>query len=205
MLHVGMTGGIASGKSTVGELLRAKGAIVIDHDLLTRRVQEPNQEAWQKIVEHFGTDILNADRQINREKLGRIVFSDQQERERLNGIVHPAVFKLWQDQLADIRQKQPNAIVISDIPLLIETESTNLVDLVILVFVSPEIQLRRLMERNGLTLEDAQKRIASQMPITHKQAYADFIIDNSGSEENTCKAVDALWGELLKLERHQQT
>ena len=201
MLHVGITGGIASGKTTVDNLFCEKGAILIDHDLLTRHVQEPDAEAWQQIVAHFGTGILRADRQIDREKLGQIVFSDERERLILNDIVHPAVFRLWKKQLDEIERRQPDAVVLSDIPLLIETESTGLVDLVILVFVPSEIQLDRLMTRNGLSREDAEKRIASQMPIADKRPYADFIIDNSGTMEETRRSVDAVWEKLLILQQ----
>jgi dephospho-CoA kinase len=201
MLNVGLTGGIASGKSTVAKMLQEKGAYLIDFDKLAHFVEEPGQPAWNAIVNFFGEDILNEDRTINRIKLGLIVFLDREKLSRLNSIVHPAVFEEWKRRLEDFRRKDPGAIVISDVPLLIEVGMQQQVDVVVLVHVSPEDQIQRLMERNGCSREDAVRRLSSQMPIDEKISHADLVIDNKGSVEETEIAVNAVWEDLLIRER----
>lgn len=204
MLNAGLTGGIAGGKSTVSDFLRRKGAFIIDHDLLTRKVQEPDGAAWRGIVNHFGETVLNPDRSIDREALGKIVFSDPGELRKLNEIVHPAVYAQWKSDIARIEAQKKDALIISDIPLLIEVGWTGDVDLLIVVFIPPEEQIKRLMNRNGLSLEDAHKRLDSQMPIADKLKYADFVIDNSGTIEETRKKVDAVWEKLIELEQKKR-
>ena len=201
MLNVGLTGGIASGKSTVAKMFQAKGAYLIDLDKLAHFVEEPDQIAWKAIVDYFGPDILNENRTINRIKLGSIVFPDREKLSRLNSIVHPAVFEEWRRRIEDIGEKTPAAIVISDVPLLIEAEMLHQVDVVILVHVSPEDQIQRLMDRNGCSREDAERRLSTQMPIDEKISHADFVIDNKGSLEKTEISVNAVWEELLIRER----
>jgi dephospho-CoA kinase len=201
MLNVGLTGGIASGKSTVAKMFQAKGAYLIDLDKLAHLVEEPDQIAWKAIVDYFGPDILNEDRTINRVKLGLIVFPDREKLSKLNSIVHPAVFEEWRERIDEIREKNAAAIIISDIPLLIEAGMRHQVDVVILVHVSPEDQLQRLMDRNGCSREDAERRLSTQMPIDEKISHADFFIDNKGSLEKTEISVNAVWEELLIRER----
>lgn len=201
---MGLTGGIAGGKSTISDFFRLKGAFIIDHDLITREVQEPDGAAWQGIVDHFGETILNPDRSVNREALGKIVFSDPMELRKLNEIVHPAVYAQWKSDIARIEAQKEDAVIISDIPLLIEVGWTADVDLLIVVFIPPEEQIRRLMNRNGLSFEDAHKRLASQMQIAEKLKYADFVIDNSGTIEETRKKVDAVWEELIEREQKKR-
>jgi dephospho-CoA kinase len=201
MLHAGLTGGIASGKSTVSECLQDKGAVIIDHDILSRIVQKPGGIAWKEIVNHFGPDILNLDRSINREKLARTVFSSEEELSHLNRMVHPAVYAQWKQQISCIQGENPDAIIISDVPLLIEVGWYKEGGLIIVVYIDPEEQIRRLMERNGLSHDDAELRLASQMSIREKIRYADFVIDNSGTFEQTKKSVDELWDKLVELQR----
>jgi dephospho-CoA kinase len=201
MLNVGLTGGIASGKSTVAKMFEDNGAYLIDFDALAHFAEEPDQPAWKAIVEFFGTDILNEDGTINRTKLGLIVFADQEKLSRLNSIVHPAVFDLWRRRIEDIREMNPRAIVVSDIPLLIEVRMQHLFDVVILVHVSPEDQIRRLTERNEYSRKEAESRLDKQMPIDEKIPYADYVIDNKGPIETTRSVVNAVWEELLARER----
>jgi dephospho-CoA kinase len=196
MLNVGLTGGIASGKSTVARMLKEKGAILIDLDELAHAVQKPDGPVWTEIVRHFGQDILQADRTIDRRKLGAVVFADRAKLDLLNRLVHPAVLSEWQRRMEKIRKKRPDAIVLSDIPLLIEAGLMPMVDVVLLVYLSPEEQIRRLMARNGYSREDARIRLASQMPIGEKIPHADFVIHNEGPLEETRRAVGALWKEL---------
>ncbi len=201
MLNVGLTGGIASGKSTVGRMLADKGAVVIDFDALARIVVEPEGPVWRAIVESFGRDVLGADRAIDRRKLGAIVFADRRKRELLNRLVHPAVLAEWRERLAKIRAEQPEAIVLSDIPLLFEVDLKPQVDLVLVVYASPEEQIRRMVARNGYSREEAMARLASQMPIDAKLPEADLVVRNDGSVEETRSTVDDLWDELQKRER----
>jgi dephospho-CoA kinase len=196
MLNVGLTGGIATGKTTVAGMFQEKGADLIDFDVLTRYAEEPDRPAWKAIVDFFGTGVLNSDRTINRGKLGAIVFQDRAKLAKLNDIVHPLVFREWRLCIAGIQKTKPDAVVISDIPLLIETNSQKLVDVVILVYATPERQLERLLARDGCTREDALNRLASQLPIDEKIPHAHMIIDNSSSWEETRRCVDAIWEEL---------
>ena len=201
MLNVGLTGGIATGKSTVARILVEKGARLIDFDELSHVVEETGGPVCQEIVRHFGEGILHDDRTINRRKLGDIVFVDREKLDLLNRLVHPAVFKEWNRRIEEIRQVQPDAIVLSDIPLLIEAGMKPMVDLVLLVYLPPEEQIARMVARNGYSREDAEKRIASQMPIGEKLPYADIVVHNDGSPETTRKTLNAIWAELINRER----
>ncbi|MBA4421746.1 MAG: dephospho-CoA kinase [Syntrophus sp. (in: bacteria)] len=203
-MNVGLTGGIATGKSTVARILVGKGALLIDFDELSHDVEQPEGPVWQEIVRHFGEEILHDDRTINRRKLGDIVFADREKLGLLNRIVHPAVFKEWHRRIEEIRKVQPDAIVLSDIPLLIEAGMKPMVDLVLLVYLSPEEQIARLVARNGYRREDAEKRIASQTPIGEKLPFADIVVHNDGSPETTRIAVGEVWEELKNRERSRR-
>ncbi|OPX41545.1 MAG: dephospho-CoA kinase [Deltaproteobacteria bacterium] len=201
MLNVGLTGGIGSGKSTIDRLFSAKGAYIIDFDALTYFVEEPNRQAWKEIVEHFGKKILNADDTINRKKLGEIVFRDRKKLNKLNSIVHPVVINEWQKRIENIRKEKEDAIIISDVPLLIEIGLHNRVDIRILVYISPEEQIKRIIKRDGYSIKKAEYRLNSQMSIDDKIPYADFVINNEGPLKETSKIVDEIWEKLLEKER----
>lgn len=204
MLNVGLTGGIACGKSTVAKMFVKKGAYLIDFDLLAHKVQEPENTAWQKVVDYFGREILQANKKIDRIKLGSIVFADKKKRHALNEIVHPLVYQEWHRQLEKIGKKEPHAIVLSDIPLLFEGKKQRLFDLTLLVLIDPEDQIRRLTARNPICREEAEKRLESQMPIGEKAALADIVIDNRGSITETKKTVNKVWRELLQREKEKK-
>jgi len=204
MLNVGLTGGIASGKSTVAKMFEDQGAYLIDFDALAHFVEEPDHPAWKAIVEFFGREILNEDGTINRAKLGLIVFSDHEKLSMLNSIVHPAVFDMWRRRTEDIRKINPRAIVVSDVPLLLEVRMQHLFDVVILVHVSPEDQIRRLTERNEYSRKEAERRLDTQMPIDEKISHADFVIDNKGPIETTRSVVNTVWKELLVREKKKR-
>lgn len=204
MLNAALTGGIASGKSSVVRLLAKKGAFIIDFDELTRYVQEPGHTAYAQVVDCYGTEILNEDGTIHRGRLGDIVFRDSRKLAKLNQIVHPCVFREWERRLSLLQQEHPDAIVISDIPLLIEGGSQKKFDLVILVYATPEQQLRRLVERSGCTPEEARLRLAAQLPIDAKLPHADILIDNSFSFAATEKRVDEVWEELERQARSKE-
>jgi dephospho-CoA kinase len=205
MLNVGLTGGIASGKSTIARMLAAKGADLIDFDVLAHEVQAPEGPVWREIVRHFGTGILRTDQTIDRAALGRIVFADPAKRELLNGLVHPAVREAWRERIAAIVRGRPEAIVLSDVPLLIEQGMEPLFDLVVLVYAPPERQLERLIARNGYSRREAAQRLSSQLPIDRKLERADLVIRNEGSLKQTRQAVDALWEELRQREMCRRT
>jgi len=183
-LVIGLTGGIASGKSTVARMLIDKKITVIDADVIAKQAVEKGMPAYRQIVEAFGKDILLENGDIDRKKLGSIVFTDEQKRLKLNQIVHPAVRAemLKQRDEAIARKEQ---FVVLDIPLLYESGLDYLVGKVLVVTVPADIQLKRLMERNSLTEEEAMSRITSQMPLADKTKKADAVIDNSGSLEHT--------------------
>jgi len=204
MLKVGLTGGIASGKSTVAWWLVEKGAIHIDFDALAHFVEEPDQPAWKAIVASFGRGILNDDRTISREKLGAIVFQDREKLKLLNGLVHPAVYAEWHCRLEEIGRQKPEAIVLAGVPLLFEENLQSLFDLVVLVYIPPEEQLRRLVARNGYGEEEARRRLAAQMPIADKIPLADLVVNNGGREDETRELVDRLWQDLLEREEHKR-
>lgn len=183
-LIIGLTGGIASGKSTVSNMLKELNIPVIDADLESRYAVEPGEEAYDQIIDHFGKSILLDDGSINRAKLGEIIFNNEEERMVLNSIVHPAVRKRMAMKQEEA-EKQGESIIILDIPLLFESKLTNTVDKILLVYVEEEVQLNRLMKRNGYTKEEAQARIQSQMPLKEKKKLADYVINNNGSIEQT--------------------
>ena len=185
-LVVGLTGGIASGKSTISNMIKEMGFTVIDADVEARIAVEPGRPAYEQIVDYFGEEILQEDGTIDRAKLGAIVFNDEEKRMKLNSFVHPAV----RQQMMDKKEKalrNNEKLVVLDIPLLLEGNLTTMIDKVLLVYVDEEVQLKRLMERNNFTEEEALARIRSQMPLKEKVKLSDAIIDNNGTIEESKK------------------
>ncbi|HMV49926.1 MAG TPA: dephospho-CoA kinase [Blastocatellia bacterium] len=199
MLKVGLTGGIATGKSYVLAVLRELGCAVLDADLTAREVVEPGQPAFEEIVAHFSHEILGADGKLDRAKLGAIVFANAAERERLNAIVHPRVFESQANWLAEIERRDPQVIAVIDAALMIETGSYRRFDKLVVVYCEPEIQLERLMARNQMSSEDALARISAQMPSAEKLHYADFSINTSLGFEDTRRQVETLHAKLHAL------
>jgi len=195
MLRVGLTGGIGSGKSTVASLLSEHGATVIDADAIARQVVELGQPALAELVAEFGDGILRADGTLNRGELARVAFGDPEATKKLNEIMHPAI-KAETARLVDLAG--PDAIVIHDMPLLVETGQHDVVDVVVVVDVPEKTQLDRAVGLRGLTAEDVVRRMAAQVSRQDRLAFADVVIDNSGSVEDTARQVDALWVELQK-------
>jgi dephospho-CoA kinase len=204
MLKVGLTGGIATGKTFVVVVLRELGCEVNDADTLAHQVIEPGQAAYHDIVAHFGRAVLNDDGTINRAALGAIVFADQSRREKLNSIVHPRVFEAQAKWLAEVARSDPDAIAVIDAALMIETGSYRRFDKLIVVYCDPELQVRRLMERNKYTREQAVARISAQMPSEEKLKYADYSINTSNGFEDTRRQVEEVYAELRQL-RHPAT
>jgi dephospho-CoA kinase len=183
MLKVGLTGGIASGKSLVARVFKDLGAHIIDADRIVHDLLEPDQQSYHEVVKHFGTAILRPDKTIDRRMLGEIVFNDGDQRTWLNSCLHPKVFSVYTAQLRLLCDRQPDCIVVLDAALLIETGYDRRMDHVVVVYATPEQQVERLMARDNFTREHALSRIASQMPLAEKRGRADFVIDNTGSRE----------------------
>jgi dephospho-CoA kinase len=188
---LGLTGGIGSGKSVVALMFAQLGADVIDADQLARDVVEPGQPALQEIVATFGRGVLMPDGRLNRGKLAGIIFTDAASRAKVNAITHPRIRERMEAEVA-ARGSGPGVLIL-DIPLLYESARADTVEKVVVVWVDPETQLRRLNERDGLTLEEARRRVAAQMPLDAKRARADHVIDNTGSRENTRRQVEAIY------------
>jgi len=203
MLLVGLTGGIASGKSLVGKVLRELGAHLIDADRIVHCLTEQNQSAWQEIVEHFGQGILLPNREIDRKKLGEIVFNDEKQRTWLNSCLHPKVFEAFLASVRNMRNRPPDTIIVLDAALLFETGYDKKMDRTLVVYVEPEQQLERLMRRDSFTKEQALARIRSQMPLMVKRGRADYVIDNTGSREHTERQTREVFFKLKQdAERH---
>ncbi|MBF0399123.1 MAG: dephospho-CoA kinase [Desulfobacterales bacterium] len=189
MIIAGLTGGIATGKSTVSSIFKELGAFIIDADKISHEVVKYGKPAWEDIVKHFGNDVLLSNGEINRIYLGNIIFNNHNEKQVLNNIVHPHVFQEMLKQLEEIKNSKPESIAILDVPLLIECGMHKGIPDVILVYVNEEIQLERLIKRDGISKEEALSRIKSQMPIEEKKMIANIIIDNSLHIENTKKQI----------------
>ena len=185
-LVIGLTGGIASGKSTVSTMFKEMNIPVVDADVEARLAVMKGEAAYFQIIDTFGKDILLEDGEIDRQKLGSIIFHQEEKRKLLNEIVHPEVRKRMMEQVEKAQQTGEEVIVL-DIPLLFESKLTYMVEKTILVYVDYDIQLERLMKRNSLSIDDAKARIQSQMPLNEKIKLADAVINNNGSIEETKK------------------
>ena len=195
MLLVGLTGNIASGKSTVARLLAEHGATIIDSDELARRAVERDTQAFRQIVRRWGDDVLSPDGMLDRAALRRQVFPDQSQLEELNRIVHPEVLRLRDRETAAARERG-DRIVVCDIPLLFEVNAVDEFDRIVLVDAPRPVRLERLTRDRGLHETEAMDMIASQMPAELKRARADYVIDNAGSRESLERRVDTIWAAL---------
>lgn len=196
MKIVGLTGGIASGKSTVAGVFAELGAYIIDADKVAHEIVEPNNPAWRDVISFFGEEILNADKTINRERLGEIVFNNADLLDKLNKITHPRIMEKFKDELQAIRENNPNAIVIMEVPLLYETHLERMCDLVVVVWVDRETQKDRLMRRDSISEDATVKRIDSQMDLDEKAKIADYVIDNRKTIEETIKIATNYYNEI---------
>lgn len=185
MLIIGLTGGIASGKSLVAKTFKDLGAHLIDADKIVHDLLEPGQTAWNEVIDHFGAGIQLPDKTIDRRRLGEIVFNDPDKREWLNRSLHPKVFEVFNGRVKHISERQPDAVIVLDAALLIETGYHKKTDKLVVVYAEEEQQLKRMMERDGFSREHALARIRSQMPLGEKRGHADYVIDNTGPREET--------------------
>ena len=198
---IGITGGIACGKTTVSELLAEKGAIPINADEIGHQLLKADSPIINELVEAFGEDILDVSGDVSRKKLGTIVFADKAAREQLNAILHPLIIKRSRARARQIVTTDPSTVVLLDAPLLIEAGAYDTVDLIVVVTASSETQLRRTLERSRaqgrtLTESEVQARIDAQMPLAEKINYADVVIENEGTLEELRRQVDEFWDRL---------
>jgi dephospho-CoA kinase len=191
-LLLGVTGSIATGKSTVARMLEALGARTIDFDVLSRVVVEPGKPAWEDIVAYFGKQVLNEDQTLDREKLREIVFRDLEEKKKLEGFLHPRISEEFVKVVDAYTRDDPQVIIQAVVPLLIETNMQAFFHNILMVYATEAEQKKRLMARDGCSEEMAMNMIRSQISVEEKKGYCDLIIDNSGTEEETRKQVEKL-------------
>lgn len=196
MYLIGLTGGIASGKSTVARRLYEHGAVHLDADQLARKVVEPGTPALAAIAETFGPEVLRADGSLDRERLGRIVFGDDAARAKLNAIVHPAVRELSARLIAKAEAENPDAVVVYDVPLLVEANVDHPFDLVVVTDAPKRTQVKRLVEQRGLDPLQAEARVDAQIDREARLKVADVVIDTDGSLGHTMSQADALWSRV---------
>jgi len=202
VLVVGLTGGIGSGKSEVARRLAALGAVLIDADAIAREVVAPGTPGLRQIVEEFGEAVLASDGSLDRERMASVVFGDEDARRRLNAIVHPLVGAAMIQRTVRAGEHDPHAVVVNDVPLLAEGGLRDRYDVVLVVDVDPQIQLRRLVEQRGMTRDDAEARIAVQATREQRLAIADIVIDNSGDLAALGARVAEVWTALQARAGH---
>jgi dephospho-CoA kinase len=203
-LLLAVTGGIASGKSTVSNMLEEMGAPIVDFDVIARKVVEPGTSALKDIVEYFGKQVLNEDGSLDRKRLSKIVFGDLEKRKKLEGFTHPRIHEAWVGEVNRIAEKDPDAIIQVAVPLLIELNMQYMFHKVLVVYVPQEKQVERLMKRDGITEKEAEDILNAQLPIDEKLGYADFVIYNDGTIEETRKQVDDLWKTLKQIQSEKK-
>jgi dephospho-CoA kinase len=197
-LLVGLTGSIATGKSTVSDMFRALGCVVLDADVLAREVVEPGEPALAEIVHEFGRDVLQPDGTLNRKKLGAVVFGDPARRKRLEQITHPAIRERFLRHIAALEARGFDGIVLWDAPVMIETGGHRAMEKLVVVATDEATQQARLQARDGIDAEEAARKIGSQMPVAEKAKLADYVIDNSGDRATTEARVREVHAALLR-------
>jgi dephospho-CoA kinase len=198
---LGVTGGIASGKSTVARMLEESGAVAVDFDVLARQVVEPGTPAFQEIVALFGEGVLQRGGGLDRKKLAAIVFQDESRRKALENITHPRIVESFLDRVREITSRDGKAVILAVIPLLFEAGLEHLVHKVLLVYIPRGMQIERLIKRDGISPEEAEDRLKAQWPIDEKLGYADFAIYNEGTLEETRRQVEEVWEALRKCRK----
>lgn len=192
-MNIGLTGGIATGKSTVSRMLTSRGAALIDADVIARQIMEPGHRVLAAVVERFGQAVLLPDGTLNRKKLGEIVFSHPDERKALDQLTHPAIRAEMKLRMEELEAENPHRLVVADIPLLYESGLESLYEAIMVVYVPRELQLARLMDRDELSRDEAEARLKAQMDIEQKKERADILIDNSRGLEETERQIERFW------------
>jgi len=199
MLSVGLTGGIACGKSFAMSCFRKQGACLVDADAVSIDLVKPGKEGWKRIQKHFGDEVITENGTVDRLKLGRIVFSNDEKRGLLNHLLHPLIIDEIKIKLKQIDRKDPLSIAVVELPLLIECGLQNDFDTIVVVMTTRATQVRRLMERNSLSRKEAEERLNAQMDLCKKIEYADFIIENNGTREEVDKQVKEIYRMMKKI------
>jgi dephospho-CoA kinase len=195
---VGLTGGIGSGKSEVARRLAALGAVVVDADAIAREVVAPGSPGLARVVAEFGDEVLAADGSLDRERVGAIVFADPDARARLNAIVHPLIGAAMIERTAAAGEADPHAVVVNDVPLLVEGGMSDRYDAVVVVDTDPATQLQRLVEQRGMTEDDARARMAVQATREQRLAVADYVVANTGDLDDLDREVREVWAHLAE-------
>lgn len=204
MLIVGLTGGVASGKTTISKVFKEEGAYLIDTDQIARELVQPCSPAYYEIIKVFGTEILEEDGTLHRKRLASRIFSNPDQRRSLNRILHPRIKEEMNRSIKGISEKDPEAIVVVDAPLLMETGIHRKMDKVVVITSREDQQIKRLRAREGLSPEEARKIISSQMALEKKVKIADFVIPNEGSLEETIRTTKKVFQELKKIARQKK-
>ena len=191
---IGLTGGIATGKTTVSNYLKELGYSIIDADVIARQVVEPGTKGLRMITDTFGEKVLTSDGQLDRQHLAQLVFTSSEQLQQLNRILQPII----RERIQELISTSKDPVVVIDVPLLYEQHYEDLCDVVMVVSVQPQQQLERLMNRNHLTMDEAKNRVASQMPLSSKERLADVVIDNNGSVEETRQQVKKWLNQVVR-------
>ncbi|KRF03751.1 dephospho-CoA kinase [Paenibacillus sp. Soil766] len=192
-MNIGLTGGIACGKSTVSRMLVSRGALLIDADQIARDVVEPGSPVLEQVAAQFGQAVIGSDGSLQRKKLGEIIFGSPEARKQLEGLLHPPIRTRMRELMTLYERDYPTKLVVVDVPLLIESNLVSMFEEIMVVYIPRHLQLERLMQRDGLSMETAQLRLDAQMSIEEKRKLADIVIDNSGTWEETNMRVELFW------------
>jgi len=203
-LFLGVTGGIATGKTVVANVLQELGAGLIDLDLIARKVVERGTPGLGELIEYFGNQFLHEDGTLDRKMLSKIVFQDADKRKRLEEVTHPFIFEELLKEVNNITEKDEEAIIQVVVPLLIEKKAQSLFDRVIVVYIPQELQIERLTRRDGISRQEAANMLKAQLPIDDKLEHADFVVNNEGSLQDTRRQVEEIWQALRKLQAERQ-
>ncbi len=190
---IGLTGGIACGKSTVAQMLVSRGAVLVDADLIAREVVLPGSPVLSQVASRFGQAVLLEDGSLHRKKLGEIIFGDEQAKKDLEAILHPPIREVMWERMNRYDQEHPEGLVVVDIPLMYESGLDDRFKEIMVVYIPRELQVQRLILRDGITQEQAESRLKAQMPIEEKKQRADIVIDNSGTLEQTEAQINQFW------------
>ncbi len=193
---IGLTGGIASGKTTVANILKKKGAAVLDADKVSKELVKKGEPAFKDIIKVFGNQVVDKEGNLKRNELSKIVFYDDTMRLKLEKIIHPRVIENFKQKIEEIKKNSPNKIIVMDVPLLIESNMNKMTDEVWVVAVSKEIQLQRIIDRDKISYKDALRKIESQMPLEEKLKYADRVINTDKTLKDTEKKVISFWNDI---------
>ena len=201
---LGVTGGVASGKTTVARMIENLGAPTIDFDLLSRVVVEPHKPAWKEIIAYFGKQVLLADKTLDRDKISQIVFREPAKRKKLESFIHPRIFDEFTRRVKEVAVKDPPAIIQVVVPLLFEAQMQLFFHKILLVYIPQAMQAERLIKRDRVSGEMAANILKAQWPIEEKKAYADFVIDNSGTLKETRRQVLEVWRKLKRMRKERR-